>query len=478
MTNGAKSRLHDKGKNRPQDGSRNRSDIINPVSLVGIVDKEALKGLLIAKKQTAWSSRVRVLGLLLLLDYICRNLENGRIGLCADLAHQFVSKLRKKDSAIARTEPLELLVEIGIMRIVRPAVHAHVKASAVYCFADPYCRKKLRIEVVLTAKLAQKRFSAASRCEQRLNRKFPWRERLYRDLAAISFSDPARPIIARCLTIKGNENVARLVCAVDAQNHFVKVSQRGQITTSIGSCPRDLLPHLLLDGEPTVSCDISNAHWNFLPLILANRLDHVSREPGRQRYVNDGWNEHNRLVGLLSDGDFYRVWCVDPQDDVERKEKKNVLNILLNSKNEDCERNRLYRGIRRHFPITFRAIEDIKRKDHRNLAKQLHHFTADTVGAALLEIQREGIAAIPHVDALICQEKNRARVCEALGKQIFAATGVCSAVDGIRDSPLNEIEAEALAFDEGVRESPAAIGSAALPFTSPPAWHRHGCAIE
>jgi hypothetical protein len=100
------------------------------------------------------------------------------------------------------------------------------------------------------------------------------------------------------------------------------------------------------------------------------------------------------------------------------------------------------------FPITFRTIEDIKRNDHRNLSKQLHRFTADTVGAALLESQREGIAAIPHVNALICQERNRARACDTLGKKIFAATGVCSAVDGIRYTPLNELEAEALAFDE------------------------------
>jgi hypothetical protein len=80
------------------------------------------------------------------------------------------------------------------------------------------------------------------------------------------------------------------------------------------------------------------------------------------------------------------------------------------------------------------------------MAKQLHRFTADTMGAALLEVQREGIAAIPHVDALICQEKNRERVCKALGKQIFTATGVCSSVGGIRYSPLIELEAEALAL--------------------------------
>jgi hypothetical protein len=68
--------------------------------------------------------------------------------------------------------------------------------------------------------------------------------------------------------------------------------------------------------------------------------------------------------------------------------------------------------------------------------------------AALLELQQKVIAAIPQVDALICQHKDRAVVCEALGKQIFLATGVCSRVGGIRYSPLTQTEEEALAFDE------------------------------
>ena len=222
--------------------------------------------------------------------------------------------------------------------------------------------------------------------------------------------------------------------------HSVRVSERGQITTSLGSCPRELQPHLLLHGDPTVICDISSAHWNFLPLILANRLHHVSREPGREKYISDGWREHERLIALLSDGDFYRMWCVDPQNGDEREEKKTILNILLNKKNEDCQRNILYRRIRAEFPITFRIIEDIKRDDHRNLSKQFHRFTADAVAAALLEVQRKGIAAIPHVDALICQKENRERVCEVIGRQIFEATGVCCTVGGIRYSPLAEDE--------------------------------------
>jgi hypothetical protein len=75
-------------------------------------------------------------------------------------------------------------------------------------------------------------------------------------------------------------------------------------------------------------------------------------------------------------------------------------------------------------------------------------YTADTIAAALLEVQHEGIVAIPYVDALICQEKDRERVCEVVGRRIFNATGVCCLVGGIRYSPLTEDEKQALAFDE------------------------------
>jgi hypothetical protein len=183
----------------------------------------------------------------------------------------------------------------------------------------------------------------------------------------------------------------------------------------------------------------------FCRLILENRLHHVSREPGREKYVGDGWREHGTLIALLSDGDFYRIWCVDAQNEDERDEKKTVPTILLNKKNEDCARNVLYRRIAAELPITFRIIEDIKRKDHRNLSKQLHRFTADAIAAALLEAQQDGIAAIRHVDALICQQKDRERVCETIGGQIFEATGVCCTVGGIRYS-MTESEKRALAL--------------------------------
>ena len=445
-TQSGKKRLHDETKKRPQDTLKKRHDIINPVGLVGVVGEAELIARLKARGHIAWCSHVRTCGLLLIIDYVIRKRKKGQVPISADLARSYISKLGKTINANIK-EPLPLLCDIGIFQRVRQGVHAHVHASAVYRFGENF-QKVFEARVTLPPKLANKFQNAEQRCLKRLNRKYPYRRQLLNDLCSLGFAVAARPLIAKMLTDNGRDNVSRLVSAVDGRNHTVWTSERGQITTSISSCPKELQPHLLLNEEPIIVCDTSNAHWNFLPLILANRLHYASDQPGRQNYIRDGWREHDQLTLVLSSDDFYRNWCVDPQDKTERDKKKQLLNMLLNQSNEKCRRNRLYRWVAEKFSITFAVIEDIKHEDHRNLSKQLHRVMADAIEAALLELQQKGIAAIPLVDALICQGKNHAVVCEALGRHIFLAAGVCPKVGGIRYSPLTEEEEAALAFDD------------------------------
>jgi hypothetical protein len=399
-----------------------------------------------AKSHDAWCSDVRTSGLLLIIDYAIRKLKKGQVPISADLARSYVSKVAKNYAAKIK-EPLPILCDIGIFQRVRQGVHAHVHASAVYRFGENF-QKVFEVRVTLPPKLASKRENAEQRCLKRLNRKYRYREQLQKDLNSISFAPEARALIAKMLDGKARDTVMGLVRAIDGATHTIATNERGQITTPISNCPRELRRHLLLHGEPVVECDVSCAHWNFLPLVLATRLRHCAKSAGREKYISDGWREHDRLTLLLSDGDFYRTWCVDPLDDAEREQKKNVLNILLHRNNEDARANCLYQRVASEFPITFGVIEDIKRNDHRNLSKQLHRFLADAMAVALLELQQKGIAAIPHVDALICEHKDRDIVCEAIGRQIFLATGVWSPVGGIRYSPLTEEEQQALAFDE------------------------------
>ena len=319
-TGGRKKRPQDKPKKRPQDEAKKRHDIINPVCLCGVVSEGDLKALLRAKGQVAWCSRVRVCGLLALIEYFLRHKKNGVLGISADTARDYVSKRRNNYPAGTIKEPLPLLCHVGILKLARPGVHAHVHTPAVYRLGDAYV-EQFEIRVHFTPLMARKFATAESRRERRLNRNFPYREQLLRDLRGVSFAPEARPIIANGITGVGMCNLAQIVSAIDGRKHDVRVSERGQITTSIGSCPRELRPHLLLNGEPVTDCDISNANWNFLPELLADRLRHVSNQLSREKYIADGSREHERLTLLLSDGDFYRAWCKDPANDTEREEK-------------------------------------------------------------------------------------------------------------------------------------------------------------
>ncbi len=89
--------------------------------------------------------------------------------------------------------------------------------------------------------------------------------------------------------------------------------------------------------------------------------------------------------------------------------------------------------MRREFPETFQIVEDLKRKDHRNLSNSLRHYTAKSVENALLQLQSIDIPTVPQSDALLCQRRNRELVCRIFGAAVFEVShGVNCKIDGIR----------------------------------------------
>jgi hypothetical protein len=305
--------------------------------------------------------------------------------------------------------------------------------------------------MALPSCLAKKRLLASDRREERLNRRYPFRARLLGDLATFSFSPDSRAQIAELLR---DPNLApstlRALQAVDGGAHWVRVSPRGQITTSVSGCPKALKTQFLIDGEPAVSCDIAHAHHCFLPTLIYDRIRYLRKQLPRA-VVGHYEAELRRLVEYLSEGDYYRKWCVDPADDAEREEKKGLLNVLLNLPNAKCEANGLYRRMRAAFPLTFRVCEEIKRQDHRNISKSLQYYTAEAINGALVTAQAQGIVAIPDVDALICQVSHEEVVCALIGQHVYEVShGVCCKVGGIRYQPRR------------VESTAATVGSVAL----------------
>ena len=192
--------------------------------------------------------------------------------------------------------------------------------------------------------------------------------------------------------------------------HWLRVSPREQVTTSITGCPRELKRLLLIGGESVVSCDIAYAHHCFLPALIGARISYFREKHGSGADVGHYETELEQLIEFLGDGDYYSKWCRDTEDPVERQEKKLLLTMILNWPNAKCEGNGLYRRMRRAFPLTFRICEDIKRNDHRNLSKSLQYYTAKASTARFSMRRLQGIAAIPDVDAIICPERHKETV--------------------------------------------------------------------
>jgi hypothetical protein len=332
---------------------------------------------------------------------------------------------------------------------MRAAVNGwHLRTPALYALGREYAKRRVTLDVDLPLCLARKRELAFERSERRRNRRYPFRARLLTDLEKLSFDLDSRRLIAELLGHPDfGPSAKRAIEAVDGIKHWLRVSPREQVTTSITGCPRELKQLLLIGGESAVFCDIAYDHHCFLSALLRARISYLREKHGSGADVCRYQAELEQLTEFLSDGDYYSKFCRDIHDPVEREEKKLLLTMILNWPNIKCERNALYRRLRTLFPLTFKICEDIKRKDYRNLSKSLQHYTAKAINGALLEAQAKGVVAIPDVDAIICPKRHKETVCALIGKKVHEISrGVFAKVGGIR-----------------FRLSPSPMGSSAQP---------------
>jgi hypothetical protein len=415
-----------------------RTTRLRRIRLEGVASVDEMRRILAKNGQRKWCTRVRLCGLFLLVDFVCRKQTSKGVPISADRASGFITPLKRLNSRDTIREPLAVLCQIGILRRVQAAVNGRdVKASARYAIDDAKFARRRALEVDLPPLLAKKRETDTDRREASLNRRYPFRAQLKADLTKLRFGVDSRLRITELSRDqKLGAAVRRVAEVLGGIDRPLKISPRGQVTTPITGCPRELKPLLLLDGEPTFLCDVSCTHFCFLPVMLRDRIDYIRRQHGSAADVSRHVAELKRLISLLSTGDFYARYCVNPDDPVERKQKKQFLNVLLNSPTAKCEENSLYRRMRAEFPCTIGVIEDIKRANHRNVSKPLQHLTAKVVNGALFEAQGNGIPAIPDVDALICRARDKEVVCRLLSERVHEIShGVCCQVGGIRFMP-------------------------------------------
>lgn len=388
-----------------------------------------------------WTSRTRLSGLLALLRHIAIDVKKRKtrksegVACSNRLARMYCSQIRNAPAGCP-SEALRALVQAGVLVLASPAkVNQFRKASARYRIAPQFGKLALsNLDVRTNAKTLAKLERAPERPETGLNRRFPFRKQLLHDLALVTIPESAREVQDGVLADKDSRKATLgVVNAIATREHIVVVKPDGLIRTSLLSCPRALKPHLHLAGEPVALCDISSAHWMFLPRLLQDRLAYCRERGDEEKSMAPMMAEMQRLIELCSSGSFYASMCREGATDEELKKRKKLLNVLLNSPQSRAASNVVWRGLKRKFPHCFGIIKAIKRDNHRNISEQLRHFTAKAIEAALLEMQGRGLPAIPDTDCLIVRERDKKAACHAIGKAMFAETrGVCVTVGGMR----------------------------------------------
>ena len=401
-------------------------------SIVGVLDVGELVPLLCSRGQHEWTTRVRCVGLIALLAWVCSAHGNKPFRASAALAAQYITPMKRRKFTGTIPAPFNVLRDIGIIEETQPAVWHHVKVSREYKLTAAYAGRIRKITVAWPPLILRKLETTDARMELRLNQRHPFREQLLADLRKLGLVAEARAIIAKMQHEKrGGSGLPKIIRAIDTKIHTVSVNTLGTIRTSISDIPRELKSHLTIDATRAVSCDVAHTHHCFLPRLLSDRIEHAGKAQP-ERGMDAMRKEHQRLVDVLNGPDYYRHWCKDKTDDAERHAKKGLINALLNMPNSKCTANGFYQWMRRTFPLTYSIVESIKRDDHRNLSKQLQRFTSDAINAALCELQTEGIAAIPQTDAILCKLADQERVRQVIGKWMFKeSSGVRCKVNGI-----------------------------------------------
>jgi DNA-binding MarR family transcriptional regulator len=441
------------------------------VGLVGYGGENVLtlQEKLIFAGQTPWTTPTRLSCLSLIISHIetaakkSKDTKARGIPFSNRLARQFCSQLRTAPDGVAR-EPLAALVKAGLIEQSSPAKASQFsKRSARYRLTPEGRRIQATLKTSPLAVGAQrKRDAAPERLEKGLNRRWPFREQLLRDLAVLTLapSQMARETAAALLKDKDVRASTKAVLHVlSTREHTARVQPSGQITTSLNSCPKLLKPHLCIDGEPVTLCDVSSAHWAFLPRLVSNRIDYRRRRGDDEGTLAPLKGELERLIELCSSGSFYESTLWKGATAADIKSRKNLLNILLNSPRSKSATNCVWRSLRRQFPLCVSIIDSIKRDDHRAISRQLQHFTAAAITAALIEMQAEGLPAIPDTDCLIVRERDHAAACAAIGQAMHNETaGVCVTVGGIHYSPEIRSKPSPTKEPETIREEPTANG--------------------
>jgi len=204
---------------------------VSGVGFSGSVVGDDVRSLLVCRGFVVWSSPCRVSGLMALASFIASSIKKSEGGKkhgvpCSNrLALQYCSKLRSAPDGTP-LQPLAVLLRIGVLELVKPAkVNFGSKSSARYRIAKKYQGVSwVSADDKTNHCMKRKLANATARREAGLNRRWPFRALLKRDLAQVSIPDSARPVVAELLADHNKRpSTLNVVTSISTREHTVEV---------------------------------------------------------------------------------------------------------------------------------------------------------------------------------------------------------------------------------------------------------------
>jgi hypothetical protein len=378
-----------------------------PALILGVMGKVELRALLTSKRQKEWTSEKRIGGLLLIIDFVAR--KGGTVSMSSELSRQYVSTFKRAKNPSTIKQPLALLVHLGILEIVQNAVVTpHRKASTKYRLSSAHGKPR-PFKAVISRQQVEKQATAKDRQQRHLNRKHRTRAKILADLLTLALS-PEGELLAAQMILRGekSQGIGRFLKPLkDPALHKVTFDPSGTAHHFAMYCPRELKPHLTLGEKPVALVDMKAAHLVALLCVGRGRVSWLAKE-GRD--TQDLEAELARYKATLETSDIYEALG----GTADRKKFKLTLLASLNMATSKAIYLPPYQSLKCEFPRLVGILEDIKKKDHRALSKQLQFFTAQIIEGATHEAQAAAIACLPDTDALIVP-----RSCETLSRHLL-----------------------------------------------------------
>jgi hypothetical protein len=401
------------------------------LEVLGVISQRELETKLNNACWQCWSTPIRLKALLLLIADAGDRAKHGVFPFSSDRSRLLCSSLPPQTAAAhnAPREGLLVLTALGVFELVQAGRRLPVARAAEYRIGQDYAKRGRPIQLSVTPGQAERWHNRHERILNDYEKNNPIIAAVRETAARMEFSAQGMEALLRLPSTAPNLVGAAERCYrwLQQPSERLRLDRAGTLHSPISGCPKVIRPLLLLDRQDVVEGDISGAHIAMLTKLYGEeflgRL-HIDHSP------EDAQRERQELIAHIESGDVY-----GGSTPAERKKNKltllTSLNMALKAQMAMPVTHELLAG----RPILKAVICAVKEKDYRALSGYLQRSTSDIVNASVLSLHARGIPSIPIVDCLMVRRQDEVAAREELSSRLYASTGVCAKVGGIRYTP-------------------------------------------